>query len=104
MSQACLDVVLGDSLLTPLQKLTESRAAMAVLGFLLGRDLGKRFVNLGKVKQRIVAKSVRTLRRVENDALGRASERGKSLAVKRGGQYADESTGTFFGGHSLQFS
>ena len=78
----------------PLQKLAEGRATMAVFGFFLGGQLGERFVDLGKKEQRIVAKSVRAARGVQDQAFGLAMERCQGVSVARHGNHADEAAST----------
>jgi len=42
----------------PLQKFPEGGAAMAVLRFFFRRQLGKCFLNRGKIKERVVAEAI----------------------------------------------
>lgn len=54
----------------PLQKHAERGASMAIFGFLFGTEFGEGLPDLRKIKQRIVAKSIRTVRRIENESFG----------------------------------
>src|ERR1019366_1642461 len=74
----------------PLQKLAEGRPAMAVLGLFFGGEFGEGLVDLGKEKQWIVAESVATARRVQNNAFGLAMKRCQGVSVARHGDHAHE--------------
>src|SRR5579862_8909888 len=75
----------------PLQDLPERRAAMAVLCLLLRVQLGKRLPNRGKIKHRIVTKSIRPTQSIQNHALCASTKRSQSLSISRRGDDANES-------------
>src|SRR5664279_5665900 len=88
----------------PLQKLAEGGSAMTVLGFLLGGQLGKRFVDLGKEEKRIVAESVRAAGGVQNQPFGLAMKCRQGVSVARHGNHADEASGAVFVRNFMQLA
>ena len=69
------------------------RAAMAILRLLLSTQFGESFLNLWKVKQRIVSKPARAARNVENNSFGRSAKCSQCLSIPRRGQHANKSPG-----------
>ena len=69
----------------PLQKLPKCRATMAVIRFLFRAEFGKCFLNLRKIKQRVVPEAVPAARRIQNHSLGRPAKGCESPAIARGG-------------------
>src|SRR5271165_123623 len=77
-------------LVTPLQKLPERRAPMAVPRLLFRAKLGKRLLNLRKIKQRIISEPTLPARRIENHSLGGPAKSRESLPITRHRQHAHE--------------
>ena len=59
----------------PFEELPKCRAAVTVLRFFLGSQLGESFLNIRKIKQRIVTEAIRPTRGVEDCSFGRAAKR-----------------------------
>src|SRR5690349_25157736 len=94
----------GELPLIPVEQLPKCRAAMAILRLLFGGEFGKRFLNLRKIKQRIVSKPIRSAWRIENYSFGRPAKGRQRLSVSRRGQYTNETPGAVFRRHLPQFS
>ena len=77
----------------PLEKLAESRAAMAVLRFLLGGQFCEGLFDLRKEEQRIVTKAVRAARRVQQNSLRLAVKCRESMPVAGDSDHANEAAG-----------
>src|SRR3974390_806159 len=67
--------------IVPIEKLPPRRAAMAVVRLLFRAQLGKRFLNLWKVKQRIISKTIRAARTIKNHTFRRPAKSRKCLAI-----------------------
>src|SRR5215469_15922196 len=65
---------------------------MAVARLLFRAELGKGLSYVRKIKQRIVAKSIRASKLLLNDAFGSAFKQGESSPVTRGDDPADKSS------------
>jgi hypothetical protein len=65
----------------PFEEVAERRPAVAPSGLFFCGQLGKCFLDLRKVEQRIVAEAIGAPRSVEDDSFGRAPKCGQSLAA-----------------------
>src|SRR5690348_2573921 len=101
---AFLDELPGKLFLIPVEKLTECRAAMAVMRLFLGAQFRKGLVDARKVEQRIVSKAVAPAWCVQNDPFGRAPKYSQGFAIARRCQYADEASGAFLRRNLRQFA
>src|SRR6202161_3867364 len=88
----------------PFEEVPERRPAVAAFRLFFRGQLGKCFLDLRKVEQRIVAEAIRAPRSVEDDSFGRAPKCGQTLTVTRGSQHTDKSCCALIRGSALQFA
>jgi len=88
----------------PLQELPERRTAMAVVGFLFRAEFGESFLNFGEVKQRIISKSICSLRLIQNQTFSLAMKNPHGFAAACRSNYADEPPSAFLKRNVFDFA
>jgi len=78
----------------PRQEFPKGRAPVAIVRFFCGSEFCKRFIDRREVKHRIVAKTVRTAKMIEDSAFCFAFKYGDRLPVPRCSNDADEASRT----------
>src|SRR6266849_2653754 len=82
----------------------EGFAAVAVLGLLLRQQFREGLLNRRKVEERVIAKSIRSPRDVQQQAVRLAVKYSQRMTVPGGGDHAHEASRAFFGRDFSQLS
>ncbi len=82
----------------------ERFSAVAVLGFLFGRQFRESLLDRRKVEERVVAKSVRSARDVQQDAFSLAAKNRQRVSVPGRGNDAYKTSAALFWGNFSQLA